>query len=176
MSETTRYTHCRDCYAAHGIDTDAAISAALSTPLSIHCWQGDDVRGFEGNATAPGGGLAVTGNYPGRATCLEELQSDLHCALGLLPGAHRLNLHAIYGDFSQSSADRDAIDLQHFLPWIEWCKELDLGIDFNPTCFAHPLADNGWTLASPDSAIRQFWIEHCRRCRRIGRSARVQAW
>lgn len=167
MSSST-YSSAREAYAAIGVDTEAAIRHTLDTPISLHCWQGDDVAGFEGGSNAPGGGLAVTGNYPGRATTIAELRDDLQCALDLLPGSHRLNLHAIYGDFSAGKVDRDAIELRHFQSWVDWCGSRKLGIDFNPTCFAHPLAADGWTLAHPDPSVRAFWVEHCRRSRRIG--------
>jgi L-rhamnose isomerase len=151
-----------------GVDVDAALRSLAGIPISLQCWQGDDVRGFENTGDVMGGGLAVTGAYPGRARTAVELRADLEVALSLLPGRHRLNLHAIYGDFGPHAPDRDAIEPVHFAPWIGWAKRHGLGLDFNPTCFAHPFAADGFTLSHPDQRIRAFWIEHCRRARRIG--------
>ena len=147
---------------------EKALEAMASTPISLHCWQGDDVGGFEGGDGELGSGLAVTGNYPGKARSLEELRQDLEKVLTLLPGNHRLNLHAMYGDFGGKRVDRDAIEPEHFQSWIDWCKANKLGMDFNPTCFSHPKADAGFTLSSPDAGIREFWIEHCKASRKIG--------
>ena len=155
-------------YAAAGVDVAAAVAAIGRIPVSLHCWQGDDVGGFEGEGAAPGCGLAVTGSHPGRARTPEELRSDLATALGLIPGRHRLNLHAMYGEFGGRRVDRDAIDASHFVGWIAWARERGVGLDFNPTCFAHPLAADGFTLSHADAGIRRFWIEHCRRSREIG--------
>jgi L-rhamnose isomerase len=157
----------REQFAQFGVDADLAISKLRSVPVSIHCWQGDDVQGFESGAGAPGGGLAVTGNFPGRARNLEELQQDLSKAISLIPGKNRLNLHAIYGDFGGQKVERNAIELRHFQTWIDWCRTQNMGLDFNPTCFAHPMAAQGATLSHPDASIREFWIEHCKRCREI---------
>lgn len=156
-------------FAAVGIDADAALRTLDATPISIHCWQGDDIGGFE-NATAeaPGGGLAVTGNYLGRARTPQELRADLEKVLSLVPGRHRLNLHALYLENEGQAVDRDAIETRHFAAWIDWAKSQGLGMDFNPTLFAHPHATDGFTLTHRDPAVREFWIEHCRRCRRIG--------
>lgn len=151
-----------------GVDVEAALRTLSRIPISLQCWQGDDVRGFEGGGDAMGGGLAVTGAYPGRARTPAELRTDLEVALSLLPGKHRLNLHAIYGDFGDNPPDRDAIEPEHFSKWISWAKRQGLGLDFNPTCFAHPFAEDGFTLSHPDARIRAFWIEHCRRARFIG--------
>ena len=158
----------RDRYAAFGVDVDAALRTLAGIRVSIHCWQGDDVAGFEHGTRELGAGLAVTGNHPGRARTVAELRSDLEKALSLIPGRHRVNLHAMYGEFGRRSVDRDQIETRHFQGWIEWARERGLGLDFNPTCFAHPLADDGFTLAHPDPAVRGFWIEHCRRARAIG--------
>jgi len=136
-------------------------------PISLHCWQGDDVGGFEASGEELGGGLAVTGNYPGKARTPDELRADLEKAYELIPGKHRLNLHAFYLD-SDERPDRDAIELKHFQSWIDWAKANRLGMDFNPTCFSHPNASDGFTLAHKDPGIRQFWIDHCIACRRIG--------
>lgn len=158
----------RERYAALGVDVEKAIKRLKSIPISLHCWQGDDVGGFEQQGDAIGGGLAVTGNYPGRARTPDELRADLDQALALIPGSHRLNLHAFYGEFGGKKVDRDGIEPAHFKGWIAWAKERGVGLDFNPTCFAHPKAADGFTLASADKSIRKFWIEHCRRSREIG--------
>jgi L-rhamnose isomerase len=162
------YSIARERYAAIGVDTEAALTALATVSISLHCWQGDDVRGFESSRFDLGGGLAVTGGYPGRARTIDELRSDLEQALKLIPGSHRLNLHAIYGDFEGRHVDRDAIESRHFATWLAWAREHSLGLDFNPSCFAHPLAAEGFTLAHRDEGIRRFWIEHCRRAREIG--------
>lgn len=158
----------KERYAEVGVDVETALERLAEVPVSIHCWQGDDVNGLEEADGELGSGLAVTGNYPGKARSMEELQADLEKAISLIPGNHRLNLHAIYGDFSDGLVDRDAIEPRHFQPWIDWCRSNKLGLDFNPTCFSHEKADDGFTLAHPDAGIRQFWIEHCKRCRTIG--------
>ena len=158
----------RERYAALGVDVEKALKRLRSIPISLHCWQGDDVGGFEQQGDAIGGGLAVTGNYPGRARTPDELRADLDQALALIPGSHRLNLHAFYGEFAGKKVDRDAIEPAHFKGWIAWAKERGVGLDFNPTCFAHPKAADGFTLASADKSVRKFWIEHCRRSREIG--------
>ena len=155
-------------YADLGVNVEDALTKLSEVPISMHCWQGDDVGGFESSGATLGSGLAVTGNYPGKARSIDELQQDLEIALSLIPGKHRLNLHAIYGDFSSGKADRDAIEVKHFQGWIDWAKTQGIGMDFNPSCFSHPKADDGMTLAHPDASIRQFWIEHCKRTRAIG--------
>ena len=157
-------------YAAQGVEVDQALDALARIPISLHCWQGDDVGGFEVAANPLSGGIAVTGNYPGKARTPDELRSDLEMAFSLIPGRHRLNLHASYGEFNGKAVDRDAIEIQHYMGWIQWAKARDLGLDFNPTCFAHPKANDGFTLSHPDATIRKFWIEHCRRSREIGAS------
>jgi L-rhamnose isomerase len=155
-------------YGKRGVDVARALKALSRAPVSLHCWQGDDVAGFETDPTALGGGLVATGNYPGKARTPDELRADLELALSLIPGRHRVNLHAIYGEFGGRRVDRDGIGPEHFAEWIAWAKALKLGLDFNPTCFSHPKAADGCTLSHRDRGIRQFWIEHCRRCRRIG--------
>jgi L-rhamnose isomerase len=136
--------------------------------ISLHCWQTDDVGGFETpNAELSGGGIQATGNYPGKATSIEEMRTDLEKVLSLLPGKHRLNLHAIYGDFNGKLIDRDQIEIKHFQGWIDWCKKLGIGMDFNASCFSHPKAETGFTLSSKDESIRTFWVEHLKRCRAI---------
>jgi L-rhamnose isomerase len=155
-------------YAALGVDTAHALKALARIPVSLHCWQGDDVGGFENLGRALGGGLAVTGNYPGKARTPDELRADLEMALSLIPGRHRLNLHACYGEFGGRKVDRDEIETRHFRNWIDWARPQRLGLDFNPTCFAHPNAADGFTLSHRDKGIRQFWIDHCIASRRIG--------
>ena len=144
-------------------------------PISLHCWQGDDVGGFEKAGEELGGGLAVTGNYPGKARTPEELRSDTIKALSLIPGKHRFNLHAFYAETGGKPVDRNELRPEHFKGWIDWCKEQGLGMDFNPTYFAHPKAADGMTLAHPDTGIRKFWIEHGIACRKIG-AAIGAAW
>jgi L-rhamnose isomerase len=155
-------------YAAMGVNVETALKQLAAIPLSLHCWQGDDVGGFENFGGTLGGGLAVTGNYPGKARTPDELRADLEKTYSLIPGRHRLNLHAFYGEFGGKKVDRDAIEPRHFANWIAWAKQNKLGLDFNPTCFSHPKAAEGFTLSHRDKGIRQFWIEHCRRSREIG--------
>jgi L-rhamnose isomerase len=163
------YELAREAYASLGVDTEKALTTLSKTPISVHCWQGDDVGGFESASTsAPGGGLAVTGNYPGRARTPDELRADLEKVFSLVPGKHRLNLHALYLENGGQKVDRDAIETKHFEGWVDWAKKLGLGMDFNPSYFAHPKAADGFTLAHHDKGIREFWIEHGRRCRKIG--------
>jgi L-rhamnose isomerase len=162
------YDLARQRYAALGVDTDAAIARLATIPVSLHCWQGDDVGGFESPTGDVGGGLAVTGNYPGKATTPDELRSDLELAYSLIPGKHRLNLHAIYGEFTGDVPERNEVTPEHFTGWIDWAREQQIGLDFNPTFFAHPQADDGLTLAHPDAGIREYWIEHGIACRKIG--------
>jgi L-rhamnose isomerase len=162
------FAHATEAYAALGVDVEAALTRLEAIAVSIHCWQGDDVGGFEGGRGPLGGGLAVTGCYPGKARTPDELRRDLERALSLIPGRHRLNLHAIYGEFGGKKVERDSILPSHFRSWVEWCKAKGLGFDFNPTCFSHPRASSGFTLAHADKGVRDFWIEHCRRCREIG--------
>ena len=163
----TRYDSAKAQFADWGLDTEAAIAATLAVPISVHCWQGDDVGGFERKSGSAGGGIQATGNHPGRARNPNELRADLEFAYGLIPGRHRLNLHAFYMDTTESP-DRDAIEFRHFAPWVDWAKEQGLGLDFNPTFFAHAKADDNLTLSHPDAGIRAFWIEHGQRCREIG--------
>ncbi len=155
-------------FADWGVDVEAALDRLAAISISLHCWQGDDVTGFENSGQEIGGGLAVTGNYPGKARTADELRSDLDKTLALLPGSHRLNLHASYAETGQTRIDRDALRPEHFERWIDWAKSRHVGIDFNPTFFAHPLAADGNTLTHLDPAIRQFWIDHGIACRRIG--------
>jgi L-rhamnose isomerase len=163
------FTAARETYATLGVDAEAALATLARTPISLHCWQGDDVGGFErAGATLDGGGIQATGNYPGKARTLDELRADLDAALALIPGRHRVNLHAIYGDFGGRKVERNAIGPEHFASWIDWAKTRGLGLDFNPTCFSHPLAADGFTLSHRDPAVRRYWIEHAAACRRIG--------
>jgi L-rhamnose isomerase len=155
-------------YATLGVDVEAALDRLRDVPISLHCWQGDDVGGFENAGEGLGGGLAVTGNYPGKARTPDELRADLEQALALIPGRHRLNLHAFYAETGGKNVDRDALGVEHFRGWIDWAKENDVGMDFNPTYFSHPLAADGFTLAHRDQKVRQFWIDHGIACRRIG--------
>jgi L-rhamnose isomerase len=171
---TTAYTLAQDTYAELGVDTEAALTSLATIPISLHCWQGDDVGGFEAGAGALTGGIQATGNYPGKARTIAELRADLDKALSLIPGKHRLNLHAIYGDFGGRKIDRNEITAPLFQGWIDWCRERGLGLDFNPSYFSHPLSADGFTLSSPDKAIREFWIEHGIRCREIAAEAGKQ--
>ncbi len=161
------YALAKERYAAFGVDTDKALAILRQIPISLHCWQGDDVGGFENTGTSLGGGLLTTGNYPGKARTAVELRRDLDRAYSLIPGTHRLNLHAIYLE-SDTLVPRNEIQPEHFTGWVEWAKENKHGIDFNPTLFSHPLADDGFTLAHRDQAVRNFWIEHCIASREIG--------
>ena len=162
------YIEAKAKYAAIGVDTDAAIEKLRSVPVSLHCWQGDDVRGFDTDPTKPlTGGIQTTGNYPGRARTPEELMADLDMVLKLCPGTKKMNLHASYAIFEDGDwADRDKLEPKHFAKWVAFCKERGLGCDFNPTFFSHPKA-NGLTLSSPDPEIRKFWIDHGKACIRI---------
>ena len=171
MSDATNrveraYAIARESYAQLGVDTEAAIDQLNAVSISLHCWQGDDVGGFEGSGAELGSGLAVTGNYPGRARTPIELRSDLEVAYSMIPGRHRLNLHASYGEFAKK-VERDQIDVTHFQGWMDWSKRLDIDLDFNPTYFAHALASDGFTLAHADASVRQFWINHGIACRKI---------
>ena len=162
------YAEAKNKYAAFGIDTDASIAKLKNVPVSLHCWQGDDVRGFDTDPTKPlTGGIQTTGNYPGRARTPEELMADLDMVLKLCPGTKKMNLHASYAIFEDGDwADRDKLEPKHFQKWVDFCKERGLGCDFNPTFFSHPKA-NGLTLSSPDPEIRKFWIDHGKACIRI---------
>jgi len=162
------YATARDRYAEAGVDTDGAMARLSNVPISLHCWQGDDVEGFENFGTGLGGGLAATGNYPGKARTPDDLRADATLALSLIPGTHRFNLHASYGEFGGKSVDRNEIGPEHFAGWIDWAKGLGIGLDFNPTYFSHPKAADNVTLSHADTGIRRFWIDHGIACRRIG--------
>lgn len=162
------YEYAKEQYAAVGVDTEAALKKLDNIKISLHCWQTDDVGGFETpDAVLGSGGIQTTGNYPGKARTIEQLRKDIEKVMSLLPGKQRLSLHAIYGDFKGKTIDRDQIEVKHFQSWIDWAKKLGIGLDFNPTCFSHPLADDGYTLSSKDEKTRKFWIEHNKRCRKI---------
>ena len=162
------FTLAKERYAEWGVDVESALRRLSTIAISLHCWQGDDVGGFENTGQELGGGLAVTGNYPGKARTADELRSDLDKALSLLPGTHRLNLHASYAETGGRKVERDALQPEHFRGWIDWAKARGIGMDFNPTYFAHPMAADGYTLAHPDEKVRRFWIDHGIACRRIG--------
>lgn len=161
----SRYEEAKKRYAAVGIDTDKAIQALENKAISIHCWQGDDVNGFE-NAGELTGGIAATGNYPGKARTPQELMADLDVALSLIPGTHRINIHASYA-ITDEKPDRDQLEPKHFQAWIDYTKERGMGIDFNPTFFSHPKAADGLTLSHPNKEIQEFWIRHAKACRKI---------
>ncbi|MDD2813561.1 MAG: L-rhamnose isomerase [Bacteroidales bacterium] len=162
------YEIAREQYAQLGVNTDEAIAAMDGVKISLHCWQTDDVGGFETpDAQLSGGGIQATGNYPGKAGSLDEVRADLDQVMTLLPGKQRLNLHAIYGDFGGKLVDRDQIGVEHFQSWIDWCRSHHIGMDFNSTCFSHPRAADGFTLSSKNESNRQFWVEHVKRCRAI---------
>jgi len=172
MGDTTierAYVMAREVYAAHGVDADRALRAVAQIPISLNCWQGDDVGGFETEAAElSGGGIQATGSYPGKARSIDELRRDIETALSLIPGRHRLNLHACYLDNQGTFVERDQITPTHFQSWIDWARDNQLGMDFNPTFFSHPKAADGFTLSHPDNGIRDFWIEHGIACRSIG--------
>jgi L-rhamnose isomerase len=160
------YEQAKIAYGDIGVDTDAALSALADTPISIHCWQGDDITGFD--STGASGGIQATGNYPGKARNFEELKADFKKACEFIPGKKRINLHAFYAVAEKGEEiERDKIEYRHFIPWVEFAREMGIGIDFNPTCFGHPKMKDGLTLSSPDEAVQRFWIEHCKRSRRI---------
>jgi L-rhamnose isomerase len=160
------YQEAKKAYAALGVDTEKAIAQLKTIPISLHCWQGDDVGGFESTGGASGG-IQTTGNYPGKARTAQELMADLEFALKLIPGRHRVNLHACYGIHGDKVADRDKLEPKHFQPWVKWAKKLGIGLDFNPTFFSHPKAADGLTLSSPDAKVRAFWVKHGIKCLEI---------
>lgn len=163
------YAEAREAYASMGVDTEAALERAAAMPVSVHCWQGDDVVGFDNPEGGAGNGIAVTGDYPGRARDFEELKADFLEAMSLVPGRKRINLHACYAIFDDEHpwVDRDRITYDNFAPWVEFARENGLGIDFNPTIFSHRMMRDGLSLSSPDPEVRRFWIDHCIACRRI---------
>ena len=164
----TTYEQARELYAEYDVDTEKAMDALVKIPISLNCWQGDDVGGFESDAGLTGGGILATGNYPGKARNTDQLRADLEMTFRMLPGKHRLNLHAMYGEYDSFPVDRSNIEPRHFSGWADWAKVNGVGMDFNPTAFSHELAESGFTLASYDEKIREFWIDHCIACRKIG--------
>ncbi len=162
------YEMAKDIYAKWGVDVKDVLKQMDLISVSLPCWHGDDVAGFEKpNEQVAGGGIQVTGNYPGRARTADELRMDLEMAFSLIPGYHRLNLHSMYGEFGKDLVDRDALEYAHYKGWVEWAVQESIKLDFNATCFSHPMAASGFTLSSKDSEIRKFWIEHVKRCRTI---------
>ena len=161
-----RYEEARSIYAALGVDAEKALSALKDVTVSVHCWQGDDVSGFD-TADALSGGIQTTGNYPGKARTPEELMADIDKAFSLMPGKKKLNLHACYAIFDGDSADRDAIRPEHFKKWVDFAKARGMGIDFNPTFFSHPMVKDNLTLSSPDETVRAFWVRHGIACLKI---------
>lgn len=161
------YQAAKSLYAQHGINTDDVLSKLADIKVSVHCWQGDDVKGFLNQKGELTGGISVTGNYPGAATTPAELRADLEKAFALIPGKHKVNLHAIYAD-TDEQVELDQIEPRHYENWVKWAKEHGLGLDFNPTCFSHEKSSDGFTLSHPDPEIRKFWIDHCKASRRIG--------
>lgn len=160
------YAIAKERYADFNVNVDDALAKLATIPVSIHCWQGDDVIGFEKDATGVSGGILTTGNYPGRARNVSELQEDAKFAFSLIPGVKRMNLHSIYAD-TDRCVDRAELQPEHFISWIEWAKEMGVALDFNPTCFSHPMAESNLTLSSYDDKIRGYWIRHVKACRRI---------
>ncbi len=162
------YQQAKEQYANIGVDVNLALDKLKDFEISLHCWQTDDVGGFETpDAALGGGGIAVTGNYPGKARTISEMRQDLEKVMDMLPGKQRLNLHASYGEFGNEFVERDQIEPGHFQGWIDWAREQEIALDFNCTCFSHPKADGGFTLSSKDEEIRNFWVEHTKRCRAI---------
>jgi len=162
------YEAAKEKYGKWGIHVDEVLKKLQQISISIHCWQGDDINGFEANRQELTGGISVTGNYPGRASTPEELRKDLEKALSLIPGRHRVNLHSIYAETDGELIERDQLEPKHFEKWVEWAKKNVAGLDFNPTLFSHPKANDGLTLSHPNKEIRDFWIRHCIACRKIG--------
>lgn len=165
----TSYNEAKKLYEQHGINVEDVLARLGRIKISLHCWQGDDVRGFLHKDKELSGGIAVTGSYPGRARTPEELRKDLEKSFDLIPGKHKVNLHAIYAD-TDEAVDLDALEPRHFTGWVDWAKERQLGLDFNPTCFSHDKAKDGFTLSHPDPEIRKFWITHCKASRKIAES------
>lgn len=163
----TRYEEARERYAVLGSNTEQAMEELAKIRISVNCWQGDDVKGFLFRDRDLSGGIQATGNYPGAARTPQELRQDMEKAFSLIPGKHKVNLHSTYAD-TDEKIDLDAIEPRHYESWVQWAKEQGLGLDFNPTCFSHEKAESGYTLSSADESIRSFWVEHCRRSRRVG--------
>ena len=167
MNQTQRFESAKERYAALGVDAEAAMARVAKIPVSMHCWQGDVVRGFENPDRTLTGGIQTTGNYPGRAGNIEELREDFNCAADLIPGKKKISLHAIYLDNQGQKVERDEIEPCHFASWADWAEEKGYGVDFNPTCFSHPYSADGFTVSHVDPAIRKFWVDHCKASRRI---------
>lgn len=166
MKTQEGYNYARRLYAEIGVDTEEAIKRLQDIKISVQCWQGDDVRGFLFKENQLSGGIQTTGNYPGRAETPDELREDLEFALSMIPGKHKVSLHAIYAD-TDEKIDLDRLEPRHFKKWVDWAKKNEIGLDFNPTCFSHKMSDSGFTISSADDDIRSFWIEHCKRSRKI---------
>ena len=162
-----QYEEAKKQYQDVGVDTDKVLTSLAQIPVSVHCWQGDDVSGFEYTDAVLGGGLLTTGNFKGKPRNLPQLWQDIEKAFSLIPGPKKINLHPIYGDFKGKKVDRDQIGPQHFESWADWAQKNNAGVDFNPTTFAHKLSDSGYTISDKDKRIRKFWIEHSKRCREI---------
>ncbi len=167
MSVEKRYAEAKEVYAKFGVDTDAALASVAETPVSIHCWQGDDVRGFESPDGSLTGGIQTTGSYPGKARNIDELRADFEFAAGMIPGRKKVSLHAIYLDNGGKRVERSEIGTEHFASWVQWAREKGFGLDFNPTCFSHPLSADGFTLSHSDPAVRKYWVEHVIASRKI---------
>jgi len=161
------YEIAKEQYAELGVDTDSVLMELDKINISMHCWQADDVSGFENPDAGLSGGIQATGNYPGKAGTIDQAKQDYEKAMSLLPGKQRLSLHAIYGDFSTGKTDRDSIEPKHFKTWVDWAKQMDIGLDFNCTLFSHPRAESGFTLSDNNPGTRKFWIEHVKRCREV---------
>ncbi|WP_342506046.1 L-rhamnose isomerase [Sporosarcina sp. FSL K6-2383] len=168
MTINENYAFAKKEYERWGINVEEVLKKLENIPISVHCWQGDDISGFEVNKSELSGGIDVTGNYPGKARTPEELRLDLDKALSLIPGKHRVNLHAIYAETNGEVVDRDKLEPKHFANWVEWAKKRGIGLDFNPTLFSHEKAEDGLTLSHPNPEIRKFWIDHCIASRKIG--------
>lgn len=166
MKTEKAYSLAKEQYAKIGVDTDAVLERLQNVVISMHCWQGDDVNGFLFKDIELSGGIQTTGNYPGKANTPEELRADIEKAMSLIPGKQKLNLHAIYAD-TDEKVDLDSLEPKHFEKWVEWAKKMGIGLDFNPTCFSHPMADSGYTISSADKEVRDFWIRHCKASRKI---------
>ncbi len=162
------YQLAREQYAALGVDTQRALDALRGVAVSLHCWQGDDVGGFENSDGLSGGGIQATGNYPGKARTPDELRADIDKAMSLIPGSHRLNLHAIYAEMTGKKVDRDQLTIEQFSRWLDWAKSRKIGMDFNGSFFSHPKAADGFTLSNRNEQIRKFWVDHGIACRKIG--------
>ncbi|MCX5770094.1 MAG: L-rhamnose isomerase, partial [Candidatus Hydrogenedentes bacterium] len=163
-----RFSEATDVYGRYGVSTEKALERVGRIPISLHCWQGDDVAGLENTGAALGGGIQATGNYPGKARNGDELRADIEKTMSLIPGKHRVNLHAMYAETGGKRVERDQLEPEHFETWVDWARGLGIGLDFNPTLFSHALAASGFTLSSYDDGVRKFWVNHCIACRRIG--------